>query len=322
MLCRVADSLYWIFRYIERAENLARFLEVGWSMTLDSTRSDISEWTSLVDACADRQLFERLHPTSSPDAVIQFITRQKDNPNTIRNCVAMARENARQIRETLPAELFEELNSLYLLLQEDPGFWQQQLPNQLYQIRRCCQTLYGIQDCTMQRDQSWLFAKLGKLIERSDKTARLLDVKYFLLLPKAEEVGGALDELQWIALLRSVGGYQMFRRQHYATITPAHVAEFLLLNQEFPHSVNYCITEMINTVRAIERSTGNPAQPGFQASLHELDATLSSLKINELIQSGLHEGIDALQCQLNTLHSNLQENYFTTRPCTSRSGTN
>ena len=181
MLCRVADSLYWIFRYIERAENLARFLEVGWSMTLDSTRSDISEWTSLVDACADRQLFERLHPTSSPDAVIQFITRQKDNPNTIRNCVAMARENARQIRETLPAELFEELNSLYLLLQEDPGFWQQQLPNQLYQIRRCCQTLYGIQDCTMQRDQSWLFAKLGKLIERSDKTARLLDVKLSLI---------------------------------------------------------------------------------------------------------------------------------------------
>ena len=224
MLCRVADSLYWIFRYIERAENLVRFLEVGWSVSLDNPSGNPSQWTSLIDACADRRLFEKLHPTASPTDVITFITRQPENPNAISNCIAIARENARQIRDTLPTDLFEELNALHLLLQDDPLFWRQRLPEQLQQIRRSCQTLYGLQDSTMQRDQSWLFANLGCLMERADKTARMLDVKYFLLLPSPEDVGGPLDELQWIALLRSLSGYQMFRRQQSLDITPARVA--------------------------------------------------------------------------------------------------
>ena len=144
MLCRVADSLYWIFRYIERAENLVRFLEVGWSVSLDNPSGTPSQWTSLIDSCADRRLFEELHPSASPADVITFITRQPENPNAISNCIAIARENARQIRDTLPTDLFEELNALHLLLQDDPLFWRQRLPEQLQQIRRSCQTLYGL----------------------------------------------------------------------------------------------------------------------------------------------------------------------------------
>ncbi|MEC8607008.1 MAG: alpha-E domain-containing protein [Cyanobacteriota bacterium] len=315
MLCRVADSLYWIFRYIERAENLVRFLEVGWSVSLDNPSGNPSQWTSLIDACADRRLFEELHPTASPADVITFITRQPENPNAISNCIAIARENARQIRDTLPTDLFEELNALHLLLQDDPLFWHQRLPEQLQQIRRSCQTLYGLQNCTMQRDQSWLFANLGCLMERADKTARMLDVKYFLLLPSPEDVGGPLDELQWIALLRSLSGYQMFRRQQSLEITPARVAGFLLLNRQFPRSVSYCIEEIISTVDRIERSTANPVQGDLRQALEALRITWTTMPIEDLINIGLHQGIDHLQSQLNAVHGQLQQTYFTTSPC-------
>ena len=320
MLCRVADSLYWIFRYIERAENLVRFLEVGWSVSLDSDTGNASQWTSLIDACADRRLFEQLHPLASPEAVIFFITRQQDNPNAISNCIASARENARQIREILPTDLFEELNALHLQLQDEPSFWLQKLPEQLQQIRRGCQTLYGLLDSTMQRDQSWLFASLGSLMERADKTARMLDVKYFLLLPHPEDVGGALDELQWIALLRSLSGYQMFRRQQSLEITPARVAGFLLLNRQFPRSVSYCVEALITTVQRIEEGTTKPIDSDLRQALSALHNSLTTLQIESLIRDGLHEGIDGLQCQLNAVHNLLQQTYFTISPCTSESG--
>ena len=317
MLCRVADSLYWLFRYIERADNLVRFLDVAWGMALDSSGQSPSEWNSLIETCADRQLFTRLNSSSSAQAVIHFITREPENPNSILNCISVARENARQIREILPTELFEELNSLYLLLQEDPRFWQQPLPDQLQQISRSCQTMVGIQACTMQRDQSWLFATLGQLMERADKTARLLDVKYFLLLPQLEDVGGALDELQWIALLRSVGGNQMFRRQQRSDISPAQVAQFLLLNPAFPRSVRYCIEQMMQVITAIQQINGPATSPELSTDLEKLNHFWANACINDLINSGLHEAIDSLQIQLNTIHGQLQASYFTTPPCTS-----
>lgn len=322
MLCRVADSLYWLFRYIERADNLIRFLNVAWGMSLDSSGQSTSEWSSLIETCADRQLFTGLHSNSSAPAVIHFITREPENPNSILNCISAARENARQIREILPIELFEELNSLYLRLQEDTSFWQQPLPDQLQQISRSCQTMAGIQVSTMQRDQSWLFATLGQLMERADKTARLLDVKYFLLLPQLEDVGGALDELQWIALLRSAGGYQMFSRQQRGNISPAQVAQFLLLNPAFPRSVRYCIDQMMQIITAIQQTNGTTPSDELTSSLKELNHFWGQACINDLINSGLHEAIDSLQIELNTIHDQLQASFFTPTSCTSSSAIN
>ena len=219
MLCRVADSLYWIARYIERAENLVRFLKVGWAVSLDTEHPSASQWLSLVDTCADRELFEQLDASPTPTSVIHFITREVENPNSISNCIASARENARQIREVIPSEVFEEINELHLLLQEEPEFWQLTLTEQLDEIRKRCLVVRGVEEATMQRDESWCFTRIGRMLERADKTARMLDVKYFLLLPRPEDVGGPLDELQWIALLRSVGAYQMYR-QYHAEISP------------------------------------------------------------------------------------------------------
>ena len=315
MLCRVADSLYWIARYIERAENLVRFLKVGWAVSLDTEHPSASQWLSLVDTCADRELFEQLDTSPTPASVIHFITREVENPNSISNCIASARENARQIREVIPSEVFEEINELHLLLQEEPEFWQLALTEQLDEIRKRCLVVRGVEEATMQRDQSWCFTRIGRMLERADKTARMLDVKYFLLLPRPEDVGGPLDELQWIALLRSVGAYQMYR-QYHAEISPSQVSAFLLMEPLFPRSVHYCLLELMASVEAIEADESTRPSSTLLAALKLMQAQWSQTDINDLISRGLHEGIDGLQQQLNTIHTLTEARYFTPNPCT------
>lgn len=317
MLSRVAEQLYWIFRYVERAENLARFLEVSQSVALDMANDAPSVWLSLIDACADRSLFEGLHPEGRPDQVVQFLLAQKDNPNAIRNCIAIARENARQIREVIPNEFFEELNALYLDLQPGEPFWNEALPEQLQQVRRGCQQLYGIADSTMRRDLSWQFANLGRLLERADKTARILDVKYFLLLPSAEAVGGAIDELQWIALLRCASAYQMYRQHTQQPITPSGVAGFLLLDPDFPRSVRYCLNGLATSLEEIEQQPLHKGHHGVSHLLGPLRAHWNYARVDDVINGGLHEVIDDLQIQLNDLHEQLESRYFAASSCTS-----
>ena len=153
----------------------------------------------------------------------------------------MARENARQIRDVMTTEMWEQINILYWNMQEGEAIWNKPRQEQLSEIRRACQLFYGITDATLSKDLAWRFSILGRLIERADKTSRILDVKYYLLLPSLDELGGVLDELQWIALLRSAGAYQMFRKAEQNSIKPNSVARFLLLDPIFPRSVRYCL---------------------------------------------------------------------------------
>jgi uncharacterized alpha-E superfamily protein len=309
MLSRVADSLYWINRYVERAENTSRFLEVSEAMALDCPPGSAEPWLPLIDASGDRKLFDRLCPQGSPEDVITFLVRESDNPNSIVNCIGSARENARQIREVITTEMWEQINGLYWTIQE-ADFWEQPPQEQLREIRRGCQLFYGITDATLSRDLSWQFSRLGRLLERADKTTRILDVKYFLLLPSPEDVGGVLDELQWIALLRTAGAYQMFRQTRQRAITPEGVASFLLLDPVFPRSVRYCL-ERINETLRILRSSNVPGPPDDLECLSGLVlARWSFTRIEALISSGLHEAIDHLQQDLNRLHDLIEQRYF------------
>ena len=310
MLSRVADSLYWINRYVERAENLSRFVEVSEAMALDCPPGSAEPWLPLIDANGDRELFDRLFPEGQPEDVVRFLVRETANPNAIVNCIAIARENARQIRDVITTEMWEQINGIYWSLKEDESFWTQPPQEQLRDIRRGCQLFYGITDATLSRDLSWQFSRLGRLIERADKTTRILDVKYFLLLPSPEEVGGVLDELQWISLLRCAGAYQMFRQSRQQVITPKAVAGFLLLDPVFPRSVRYCL-ERINETLRIVRGRAVPGAPDDLECLSGLTlARWSYTGIDELIGAGLHEAIDALQSDLNRLHSLIEERYF------------
>ena len=310
MLSRVADSLYWINRYVERAENLSRFVEVSEAMALDCPPGSAEPWLPLIDASGDRELFDQLYPNGNPDDVVQFLVRETRNPSSIVNCVGIARENARQIREVITTEMWEQLNDLYWTLQDSDSFWDQPPQEQLRDIRRACQLFYGITDATLSRDLSWQFSRLGRLIERADKASRILDVKYFLLLPSPDEVGGVLDELQWISLLRSAGAYQMFRQSQLGVITPKAVAGFLLLDPAFPRSVRYCMERIHETLRLVAGS----AVPGAPDELECLSgltlARWSYTGIDELISGGLHEAIDALQSDLNNLHGLIHARYF------------
>jgi uncharacterized alpha-E superfamily protein len=310
MLSRVADSLYWINRYVERAENISRFVEVSEAMALDCPPGSAEPWLPLVDASGDRELFDRLYPEGRPEQVVEFLVRAEANPNSVVSCIAIARENARQIRDVITTEMWEQLNDIYWTLFDNKGFWDQPPQEQLRDIRRSCQLFYGITDATLSRDLSWQFSRLGRVLERAEKTTRILDVKYFLLLPSPDEVGGVLDELQWISLLRSAGAYQMFRQSRQQAIEPKAVASFLLLDPIFPRSVRYCLERIHETLRIV-RGQAVPGAPDELECLSGLTlARWSYSRIDELITGGLHESIDGLQSDLNRLHDLIEKCYF------------
>ena len=314
MLSRVADSLYWINRYVERAENISRFVEVSEAMALDCPPGSAEPWLPLIDASGDRELFDSLYPDGGPTQVVEFLVRAEDNPSSIVNCIAWARENARQIRDVITTEMWEQINSLYWTLLESDSFWDQPPQEQLRDIRRGCQLFYGVTDATLSRDLSWQFSRLGRVLERAEKTTRILDVKYFLLLPSPDEVGGVLDELQWISLLRSAGAYQMFRQSRQQAIEPKAVASFLLLDPIFPRSVRYCLERIHETLRIV-RGQAVPGAPDDLECLSGLTlARWSYTRIDELIAGGLHESIDDLQSDLNRLHDLIEQRYFIAEP--------
>ena len=312
MLSRVADSLYWINRFVERAENISRFLEVSEAMSLDNPSSNAEPWLPLIDASGDRQLFDQSYPRRSPQDVRGFLLLDRNNPNSIVSCISNARENARQIRDVISTEMWEHMNELFWSLQDGEVLWREPDLEQLRTIRRGCQLFYGITDVTLSRDHAWLFSRLGRLIERADKTSRILDVKYFLLLPDPSAVGGVLDELQWIALLRSAGAYQMYRQSVQQAISPTSVAHFLLLDPIFPRSVRFCVQEINDTLECIQHNSIPGSPDELECLRGQLVAKWSYVRIEPLINRGLHEAIDQLQNDLNQLHGLIHNNYFTT----------
>jgi uncharacterized alpha-E superfamily protein len=243
---------------------------------------------------------------------VGFLLLDRDNPNSILSCIATARENARQIRDVITTEMWEQLNDLYWNVQDGEAIWQEPDQEQLRSIRRGCQLFYGITDVTLSRDQAWLFSQLGRWIERADKTSRILDVKYFLLLPTPKEIGGVLDELQWISLLRTAGAYQMYRQSVQQAITPSSVARFLLLDPIFPRSVRFCLQQINDTLQLIQRQPQLGPPDDLECLRGQLLAKWSYVRIDALIERGLHEAIDELQGDLNQLHQLIHARYFVT----------
>ena len=310
LLSRVAESLYWINRYLERAENISRFVEVSEAMSLDCPPGSAEPWLPLIDVSGDRENFDFRFPQRNQNDVINFLIRDRLNSNSIISCINMARENARQIRDVITTEMWEQINMLYWNIQDGEVFWNQPVQEQLSEIRRGCQLFYGITDATLSKDLAWQFSILGRLIERADKTSRILDVKYYLLLHILDELGGVLDELQWIALLRSAGAYQMFRHAEQNSIKPNAVARFLLLDPIFPRSVRYCLDGISDTLKMVELNPIPKEPTKLECMRGLLKAKWSYVRIENIINEGLHEAIDTLQIDLNKLHNLIQDQYF------------
>lgn len=322
MLSRVADAIYWLNRYIERAENVARFVDVNITLTLDlpvasQAQSQGSplvlelQWEPLVLVTGDLDLFHQRYGTATSQQVIQFLTFDRDYPNSILSCLCAARENARSIREILSTEVWQEVNSFYHLVQEAAGRPQDLDLNHFFlQVKRASHTFAGVMDATMTRGEAWHFGQMGRFLERADKTSRILDVKYFILLPSVQFVGTALDEVQWMALLKSASAYEMYRKQGGHRITPQGVAKFLVLSREFPRSIHFCLTQVEESLRRI---TGTPAGDWrwpVERTIGRLRSDLDYQIIDDLIQSGLHEYIDGLQRNLNAFDQEVFKTFF------------
>jgi uncharacterized alpha-E superfamily protein len=318
MLSRVANSIYWMCRYIERAENVARFIGVNLNLLLDMPSEKGKHWDPLIMITGDQALFENDCPDCGQEAVIRFLTFNREYSNSILCCLAAARENGRSIREIISSEMWEHLNNFYLEL-ADPSSSQLALsdPHRFFKIIQMRSHLFtGLLDSTMSHGEAWNFARMGMMIERADKTSRILDVKYFMLLPSADLVNSPIDNIQWTAVLKSASAFEMFRKQHHQ-ITPRSVADFLIFDSQFPRSIRHCVTKSKICLQRINGTT-SPAgsRNAAEKKLGRLEADLAYSDIDEVIQRGMHEYLDNLQTRLNQIDTAIGTTYFNLKSAT------
>ncbi|MEN1785097.1 MAG: alpha-E domain-containing protein, partial [Bacteroidota bacterium] len=259
MLSRIANAMYWMNRYVERAENYARFMDVNFNLSLESAPNVDQQWKPLVVITGDWERYSAKFEVVDKRKVIYFMGFDPDNPNSIYSSICLARENARAIRPELTKEVWERINALYHKMKDAlrQKRWEQNDPRLFFtEIKEGCQLLYGIYATTITRSDGWHFGKLGQLIERADKTSRVLDVKYHILLYNIRAVGSPLDLLQWGALLKSVSAYDMYRKK-YGKLKALNISEFLILDEVFPRSMYFCLMGAEASLKAI---TGVPTQ--------------------------------------------------------------
>ncbi len=307
MLSRVASSIYWMARYIERAENIARFVDVALNTSLDHNVDQ--QWEPLVLATGDDDLFKERYAEYTSADVRRFLTFDTEYSSSILSSLNAARENARTVREAISSEAWETLNEFYLSLRRAAGRGIQSANAELYtEIKKQCHLFSGIFDSTMSRDKGWYFANIGRFSERADKTSRILDVKYFMLLPSLSSVGTTVDDLLWSSVLRSVSGFEMFRKRFH-TLTIERIIDFLVLDTRFPRSVHYCVRTATGSLTRV----GGPKDPTENLALRQAQAVLDKLSAanhRSIIDGGLHEFIDDLQVDLNNLGAAISETYF------------
>lgn len=317
MLSRVAESLYWMCRYVERAENVARFISVNFNLMFDVPGGSKEQWLPLVVTTGDAELFEGRYGEPTRENVLEFLSFDTANPNSILSCMTAARENARSVREVISSEMWEHINRFYMIVRDsDKKHPTLESMNDYYeQIRRAGQQFIGVTDATMTHNQGWHLCRLGRLIERADKTSRILDVKYFMLLPSPEHVGTTFDDIQWSALLHSASAFEMYRQRH-GVFTPANVVDFLLLDREFPRAVLFCLTKANDSLHAITgRATGQFGNNAEQR-LGRLQSELAYFRPEEIIARGVHEFVNSLQIRLNAVSDAIYKDFFELRPLT------
>jgi uncharacterized alpha-E superfamily protein len=293
MLCRTANELYWMARHIERAENTARILDVTYRTSLlpyevrDAGMAWAEPWSvPLITSGKAKAYYER-YPGLSADNVLKYMILDASNPSSIFCCLRAARESARSVRGAITSEMYEDLNSAWFEMRgydygriEGAG-----VSDFLDWVKMRSHLFRGVTFGTMLRDEAYHFIRLGTHIERADNTARILDTKYHILLPSADDVGGAVDYYQWQSLLTSVSGFESYRKIYSDVITPHRVAELLVLRDDMPRSLHSCMNFIFDTLELLcdEHSRELSRQAG------ELHARLHYARTDEMIEFGLHE---------------------------------
>lgn len=310
MLSRVANSIYWLNRYIERAENVARFIDANYHIALDIPDNGADQWQPLINTTGDHELFKKLHGEATRENAIEFLVFDRNNPNSIYSCVRAARENSRSIREYISSEMWEQINSFYLMINMAAKEESMDLPHRfLMDIMNASHTFIGITDATMSHGDGWHFARLGQMLERADKTSRILDVKYFILLPSVDYVGSSYDNLLWGALLRSASAFEMYRKR-YGRIDPRHIVDFLLLDAHFPRALHYCLQRAMTSMNMITGSAQGTFSNKAEQHLGKLLSEFNYGVVEDIFEYGLHEYLDSTQSRINEVGAKIHEEFF------------
>jgi uncharacterized alpha-E superfamily protein len=310
MLSRTADSLYWLARYMERAENIARIVMVGHRMSslTRSLENSGNEWHSTLHAAGCEPEFFKKHAEASPALVIDYLVRDPDNPSSIYSCLETARRNARAVRTALTVDMWDALNETWHQARSGRFAVKSDLPALLDWVKERSLLFAGAYANTMLRNDAFYFTRLGTFIERADNTARILDVKYHLLLPAHEQVGGPLDYFQWAAILRSVSAHTAYHWVYRENVKPWLVADLLMLKDEMPRSLASCYENLVQNLDRIAHAYGR--QGPAQRQARAIRARLENSRIEEIFQSGLHEFIDDFIEDNNRLGTAIAQQYL------------
>ena len=302
MLARTADAIFWVSRYVERADFLARIIQATQRLAglpavySQAGRGEGTEWDSVLEASGAAESFHRTQAVVNETNVVEFLAFSLDNPSSIRNCIANARSNARSIRVALTTEMWEAINGAWFELVRfertrvgHDRLQREELTRFLEFVKKTSSDFDGCAYRTMLRNDSYWFSRLGVYIERADNTARILDVKYNVLLPESEVVGGSLDYFQWTAILRAVSAHTAYHWVYKQSVKPWLVADLLILKPDMPRSLIACYDNIVTFLDYIGRAYGRQGQAQRQA--REIYDRLSAATTREIFQSGLHEFI-------------------------------
>jgi uncharacterized alpha-E superfamily protein len=310
MLSRIADSLFWIARYMERAEDMSRILEVNYHMLLDpSTHTVRLRWGPLVAISGEQERFSTHYEQPDARNVFEFLAFHQDNPDSIVRCVQMVRENARTIRDRISREMWEDINSLYHSVmvfkpEEELAVGPHRFCNA---IKFGSHRFHGVADDTLPHDEGWHFLQAGRALERASMTARIVDVEYHQLLDRAVE---SADNHQWMAVLKSVAAYEIYRRQYHSRIEPEKVAELLILNPQHPRSIRFSIAALQAALRAISGSPPSSYANEAERLTGKLHETLMYDRIQDIFARGLHPFLAELQNTCRSIGEHIARTYF------------
>lgn len=309
MLGKTASGIFWLFRYLERAENIARLIETGHRFTLTRNSGRQDEWRSILSALGMDAQYRQSHDEYHSAQVVDYLLRDKSNPGNLRQLIENARQNARMTRTAITRELWEAVNECWICVNDTlkRQVREADLPKTMDLIRKQTGQVRGAMENTMLRNDGYNFARVGNFIERADSMARLLDVKYYVLLPSVSFVGSSLDNIQWETILRSTSAYSSYRWLYPGRTSALGIAEFLILDRRFPRSLAFCYGKLTDNLRHLAMSYG--AQSGSLAEAERIYSGFASLTAASILEDGLHEFLVDFLAQNRNLARMVEQEY-------------
>ena len=310
LIARFASNIFWLARYLERAENVARILDIN--ETFARQNEEGPDWQRVLVLYADTDAFQARYATIDAGSVAAFYITDRDNPSSISSVIYQARENARSVRHLISTEMWTHLNIFHNRMQAlaPRDLRPANLSHLCSEIKQSCQTFEGIAEGTFLRGERWCFYQMGKYLERADQTTRILDIGF---ARAGEDLGAAMEAVHWNVLLRSVAGYHAYRSRHPAGSRSRDIAIFLLYDQEFPRAVGLCVERLSTRLIELETLHGNRRHDSVETARRALVFALDTGPGSQITRSRLHNFLDELQVLLASVSSAIAATYFSGR---------